>query len=79
MVFLSLLFALCLFLLSVFCTLGTANIRPLNPKSDQHLVSPNNDIAESFIQDHKNKGNDQQLKRLLIVTQFLFVSTLGNA
>ena len=29
-------------------------------------------------EDHKNKENDHQLKRLLIVEQILFVSTLGN-
>ena len=33
-------------------------ISPLKPKSDQHLVSPYNNAAELFIQDHENKGND---------------------
>ena len=33
-------------------------ISPLKPKSDQHLVSPYNNTAELFIQDHENKGND---------------------
>ena len=54
------------------------SINPLNPKSDQHLVSPYNNIAVSLISDHENKGNDHQLKKLLIVKQILLVSTLGN-
>ena len=29
-------------------------------------------------QGHKNKGNDHQLKKLLIAQQILLVSTLGN-
>ena len=37
----------------------TSFINPLNPKSDQHLISPNNITPESHIQGHKNKGNDQ--------------------
>ena len=53
-------------------------ISPLKPKSDQHLVSPYNNTAELFIQDHENKGNDHQLKELLIVKQILLFSTLGN-
>ena len=53
-------------------------INPLKPKSDQHLVSPYNNTAELFIQDHENKGNDHQLKELLIVKQILLFSTLRN-
>ena len=50
-------------------------VNPLSPKSDHHLVSPYNNTAESFIEDHENKGNDHQLKKLLIVKQILLVST----
>ena len=32
--------------------------KPLNQKSDQHLVSPENNTAELLIWDHENKGND---------------------
>ena len=55
-----------------------SGFNPLNSQNDQHLVSPYNNTAESFIQDHENKGNNHQLKRLLIVKQILLVNTLGN-
>ena len=54
------------------------SLNPLNPKSDQHLVSPDHNTAESFICDHENIGNDHQLKKLLIVNQILLASSLGN-
>ena len=54
------------------------SINPLNPKNNQHQVSPYNNTAESFIWNHVNKGNDHQLKKLSIVKQILLVSTLGN-
>ena len=68
-------------------------INPLNTKSDQHLISPYSNTAESFIkimrmkemianlritQCHENRRNDYQQKKLLISKQILLVSTLGN-
>ena len=49
---------------------------PLNPKSDQHLFSPYNNTAESFISDHENRRNDHQQNKLLIVKQVLLINTL---
>ena len=51
---------------------------PLTPKSDQHLISPHSITTESLIKVMRIKGNDHQLKKLLIVKQILLVSTLGN-
>ena len=51
---------------------------PLTPKSDQHLISPYNITTESLMKVMRIKGNDHQLKKLLIVNQILLVSTLGN-
>ena len=51
---------------------------PLTPKSDQHLISHYNITTESLIKVMRIKGNDHQLKKLLIVNQILLVSTLGN-
>ena len=51
---------------------------PLTPKSDQHLISPYNITTESLINVMRIKGNDHQLKKLLIVKHILLVSTLGN-
>ena len=51
---------------------------PLTPKSDQHLISHYNITTESLIKVIRMKGNDHQLKKLLIVNQILLVSTLGN-
>ena len=51
---------------------------PLTPKSDQHLISHYNITTESLIKVTRMKGNDHQLKKLLIVNQILLVSTLGN-
>ena len=53
----------------------------INPLTPLELPTPN-----FFLQDHpwikpqgdKNKGNDHQLKKLLIVKQILLVSTLRN-
>ena len=56
----------------------TLVLNPLNSESDQRLVSPDNNIADSFNWDHENKGNDHQLKVLLFVKQILLVSTSGN-
>ena len=47
---------------------------PLTLKSDQHLISPYNITHQG----HESKGNDHQLKKLLIVNQILLVSSLGN-
>ena len=51
---------------------------PLTPKSDQHLISPHNITTESLIKVMRIKGNDHQLKKLLIVNQILLVSIIGN-
>ena len=51
---------------------------PLTPKSNQHLISHYNITTESLIKVMRIKGNDHQLKKLLIVNQILLVSTLGN-
>lgn len=51
---------------------------PLNPKSDQHLFSPYNNTAESFSKDQKNRGNDHQQNKLLIVKQVLPINTSRN-
>ena len=60
----------------IFLSLPTVN--PSTPEGDQHLISPCNIIPESQVKGHKKKGNDHQLKKLLIVIQILLVSTLGN-
>ena len=43
---------------------------PLNPKRDQHLFSPNNNTAESFIKIMRKKGNDHQLKKFWLLNKF---------
>ena len=50
------------------------NINPLIPEGDQHVISPFNIKHRG----HENKGNDNQLKNLLIARQILLASTLGN-
>ena len=50
-------------------------LNPLTLKSDYYLNSPYNISPES---NTKNKGNDHQVKKLLIVKLILLVSTLGN-
>ena len=52
-------------------------VNPVTPKSYQHLISPYNNTLESN-KGHENRGDDHQLKQLLIIKQILFVSTLGN-
>ena len=49
---------------------------PFDLRSDQHLISHYNITPESHIK-VRNKGNDHQPKRLLIVKQLLLVSTSG--
>ena len=56
----------------------TLVLNHLNPESDQRLVSPDSNIADSFNWDHENKGNDHQLKMLSFVKHILLVSTSGN-
>ena len=48
------------------------------PGSDYNLNSPYNITPLITHQGYENKGNDHQLKKLLIVKQILFVSTIGN-
>ena len=60
----------------IFLSLPTVNHS--TPEGDQHLISPYNIIPESQVKGHKKKGNDHQLKKLLIVIQILLFSTLGN-
>ena len=62
--------------IQIFLSLPTVN--PSTPEGDQHLISPYNIIPESQVKGHKKKGNDHQLKKLLIVIQILLFSTLGN-
>ena len=45
---------------------------PLNPESDQHLISPNSNAAESFIEIMSYKGNNCQLKKLWLLNKFSF-------
>ena len=49
-----------------------------NPKNDEHLVSPDHIAPKSYIKVTRIKENDHQLKKLWIVKQIFFVSTLGN-
>ena len=51
-------------------------INPLIPESDQHLTSPFN-INLNQILSYENKGNDKQVKNLLIVKQILLASKSG--
>ena len=60
----------------IFLSLPTVD--PSTPEGDQHIISPYNIIPESQVKGHKKKGNDHQLKKLLIVIQILLFSTLGN-
>ena len=59
-------------------TLKGWRVNFLPPKSDQHLISPYNITPESHIKVTRIKGNNHQLKRLLIIEQVLFVGTLRN-
>ena len=68
----------CILCSSSIWTMGVVWLNPLNSKSDQHLVSPNNYTTESFIWGHEKNRNDHQLKKPLIVKQILLVSTLGK-
>ena len=56
---------------------GKSFIALLTPKSDECLISPYN-ITTELHEGHENKGNDHQLKKLLIVKQILLLSTSGN-
>ena len=51
---------------------------PPSSKTDCHLIFPHNITSELYIKVTRIKGNDHQLKKLLIVKQILFVTTLGN-
>ena len=55
----------------------TTEMNPL-PGSDYNLNSPYNITPLITHQGHENKGNDHQLKKLLIVKQILLTSTIGN-
>ena len=57
--------------------LMATQMNPL-PGSDYNLNSPYNITPLITHQGHENKGNDHQLKKLLIVKQILLVSTIGN-
>ena len=54
------------------CTVINTSI----PESDLHLISPFKIIPKSSIKVMRKKGNDNQLKNLLIVEQILPASTL---
>ena len=49
------------------------SLNHLTPKSDWHLISPYNIIPESHIEVTRKKGNDHQIKKLLIVKQSIYV------
>ena len=52
---------------------------PPSSKTDCHLIIfPHNITSELYIKVTRIKGNDHQLKKLLIVKQILLVTTLGN-
>ena len=51
-------------------------INPLIPESDQHLTSPFN-INLNQTLSYENKGNDKQVKNLLIVEQILLATKSG--
>ena len=53
-------------------------VSPLTTKSDWHLISPYQITPWLKHEGHENKGNDQQLKILLIVKQILLFNTLRN-
>ena len=56
---------------------GKSFIALVTPKNDECLISPYNITTESH-EGLENKGNDHQLKKLLIVKQILLLSTSGN-
>ena len=45
-------------------------LNPLNPESDQHLISPNSNTAESFIEIMSYNRNYCQLKKLWLLKKF---------
>ena len=54
------------------------NSNPLTPKSDKHLISVDNITPESNVKATRKEGNYHKLKKLLIVKQFLLISTLSE-
>ena len=63
-------------------TIGPENSRdllnPLNPESDQHLISPYNIIPKSHIKVMRIKEMITNKKKLLISKRILLVSTSGS-
>ena len=57
--------------------LMATEMNPL-PGSDYNLISPYNITPLITHQGHENKGNDHQLKKLLIGKQILLTNTIGN-
>ena len=57
--------------------LMATEMNPL-PRSDYNLNSPYNITPLITRQCHENKGNDHQLKKLLIGKQILLTNTIGN-
>ena len=57
--------------------LMATEMNPL-PGSDYNLISPYNITPLITHQGHENKGNDHQLKKLLIGKQILLTSTIEN-
>ena len=51
-------------------------LNPLNPKSDQSLISPHNNTSESHIRITRIKETITSLKKPLIIQQILLVSAL---
>ena len=61
----------------LYILLVKLNINPLNPKSDQRLISPYNLTGESFFKIMRKKGSDHQPKKLWLL-RILLVSTIRN-
>ena len=53
-------------------------VNPLNPKSDQYLISLHSNTAEPFIKNTRVKEMIAKLKKTLIVQQILLLSTKEN-
>lgn len=58
---------------------GVINEQPLTPERDERQISFDNFTPELITHySDKNKGNDSQLEKLLIIEQILIVGTFRN-
>ena len=53
-------------------------VKPLTPKSDKHLISPNNITPKSNIEFRRIREMIGKLKKLLIVRQVLPANAIEN-